>query len=146
MAKSLKLCIITGVKTVYTICILAGLVGLAAISGCVEREWTITSEPQGAVVYVSNVELGRTPVTFDFTYYGEYEVILRKEGYETLKTSVQISPPPYEWIGVDFFSEIAPWTYHDRRETLHILRKYKPPTDAELHERAQDLREQNLME
>ena len=51
-----------------------------------------------------------------------------------------------EWIGADFFSEIAPWTYHDRRETLHILRKYKPPTDAELHERAQDLREQNLME
>lgn len=133
------------VKAAKTICILAG-VCLAAVAGCVEREWTITSEPLGAVVYISDIEVGRTPVTIDFTHYGNYEVILRKEGYETLKTSVKLDPPPYEWVGVDFFSEIAPWTYHDRRETLHVLQKYKPPTDAELHERAQELREQNLME
>lgn len=130
-------------KAAYIICILAGV---TAIGGCVEREWTITSEPLGAVVYVSDIELGRTPVTIDFTHYGDYEVILRMEGYETLKTSVKLDPPPYEWVGIDFFSEIAPWTYHDRRETLHVLRKYKPPTDAELHERAQELREQNLLE
>ncbi len=130
-------------KTIYTICILAAI---CTAGGCVEREWTITSEPTGALVYVSDKEVGRTPVTIDFTFYGEYEVVLRKEGYEMLRTSVQISPPPYEWIGADFFSEIAPWTYHDRRETLHVLRKYKPPTDAELQQRAQELREQNEME
>ena len=117
---------------------------LAIPVGCVEREWTLQSEPSGAVVWVSGVEKGRTPVTFDFTFYGEYEVILRKEGYETLKTSVKLDPPWYEYPGADFFSEIAPWTYHDRRETLHVLSKHIPPTEEELKARAEQMRLENL--
>jgi hypothetical protein len=116
------------------------------LAGCVEREWTINSEPQGAVVWVSGIEKGRTPVTFDFTWYGDYEVILRKDGYETLKTSVKLDAPPYEYVGVDFFSEIAPWTYHDRRETLHILEKAIPPTEEELKQRAKDMQQENASE
>lgn len=121
-----------------------GVLSLAGL-GCVEREWTIRSEPEGAVVWVSGVEKGRTPVTFDFTWYGEYEVILRKEGYETLKTSVKLDPPIYEIPGIDFFSEIAPWTYHDRRETLHILKKTVAPTEEELKRRAKEMRRENLL-
>jgi len=115
------------------------------LAGCVEREWTINSEPEGAVVWVSGIEKGRTPVTFDFTWYGDYEVILRKDGYETLKTSVKLDPPPYEYLGIDFFSEIAPWTYHDRRETLHILEKAVEPTEEELKQRAKDMQQENLI-
>jgi hypothetical protein len=44
---------------------------------------------------------------------------------------------------VDFFSEIAPWTYHDQRETLHVLKKQVPPTEEELKKRAKDMREEN---
>ena len=66
--------------------------------------------------------------------------------YKALKTGEKIRPPYYEVPPLDLFSAIAPWTYHDRRETLHVMQKYKPPTDAELHERAQELREQNLLE
>ena len=121
--------------------LLAGLTG-----GCVEREWTIQSAPAGAVVYVSSVEVGTTPVTIDFTWYGDYEVVLRKEGYETLKTSVKLDPPWYELPGVDFFSEIAPWTYHDRRESLHILHKRRPPSEAQLKERAEELRRETELD
>ncbi len=115
-----------------------------ATTGCVEREWTLRSEPAGAIVYVSHVEVGRTPVTIDFTWYGDYEVIFRKEGYETLKTSVKIDPPWFEVPGADFFSEIAPWTYHDRRETLHVLEMKKTPDDDSLKNRAEEMRKENI--
>lgn len=121
------------------------LIFAMSLVGCVEREWTIRSEPEGAIVWVSGIEKGRTPVTFSFTWYGNYEVVLRKDGYETRKTSVRLDPPPYEYPGVDFFSEIAPWTYHDRRETLHVLKKAVPPTDEELKQRAEDMRRENLI-
>jgi hypothetical protein len=122
----------------------AGLVPMMLL-GCVEREWTLRTEPAGAIVWVSGVEKGRTPVTIDFTWYGEYEVIFRKEGYETLKTTVKLDPPPYEYLGADFFSEIAPWTYHDRRETLHTLSPRKDPPTDELIRRAEQLRGETLM-
>lgn len=109
------------------------------IGGCVERQWTITSEPEGAVVYVSGVEKGRTPVTIDFTWYGDYELVFRKEGYETLRTNAKIDAPWFEWPGVDLFSEMAPWTYHDRRETMHLLQRRRQPNTGELINRAKEM-------
>ena len=52
----------------------------ALAPGCVEREWTLETDPPGAIVYVSDVEVGRTPVTLDFTWYGDYEVVFRLDG------------------------------------------------------------------
>ena len=45
---------------------------LAAGGGCVEREMTLTTDPPGALVYVSDKEIGRTPVTQPFLWYGDY--------------------------------------------------------------------------
>lgn len=104
----------------------------ALMTGCVERTWTIKSEPSGALVYVSGVEKGRTPLTIDFTYYGTYEVILRKDGYETLKDDVELNAPWYQTPGIDFFAEISPEKFEDRRQTLHVLRKKRPPTAEEI--------------
>jgi hypothetical protein len=112
--------------------------------GCVEREWTLRTDPPGAVVYVSGVEKGRTPVTIDFTWYGDYEVIYELDGYETLVTHVQLDPPWFEWPGVDFWSEIAPWTYYDRRETLHRLPPATTPDPETLKQRAEQLRREAL--
>jgi hypothetical protein len=112
--------------------------------GCVEREWTISSEPAGAIVEVSGVEKGRTPLTMSFTYYGDYEVIFRKAGYETLKTSVDLKPPVYQWVGIDFFAEIFPHKYEDRRETMHVLKKAIPVSDADLMKRAAQMRKKTL--
>lgn len=125
-----------GMKTLCMAAVLA-----ACLAGCVEREMKITSEPEGALVFVSDREVGRTPVTLPFTWYGDYDILLRLEGHKTLVTHAKISPPAYEIPPVDLFSAIAPWTYHDRRFLHFKLEKLPPPDDAALLERADKLRE-----
>jgi hypothetical protein len=66
---------------------------LVLLGGCAQRTVDITSEPTGALVYLNGEEVGRTPLRYDFTWYSDYDVILRKEGFETLKTHHKIDPP-----------------------------------------------------
>ena len=61
----------------------------------VERRVSITSEPSNAVVYVNDVEVGRTPVDADFTYYGSYDVRIDNEGFEPLRTKAVARAPIY---------------------------------------------------
>lgn len=112
----------------------------AATAGCVERKMTITSEPSGALVYVSDREVGRTPVTIPFTWYGDYDIVLRRDGYNTLTTHAKICPPAYEVPPLDLFSAIAPWTYHDNRYLHYRLCQTPPTTDADLIRRADEMR------
>jgi len=113
-------------------------------AGCVQRKLAITSEPGGALVYVSSVERGRTPLTIPFTWYGDYEVILRKAGYETLRTHCNVTPPWYEVPPLDLFSELAPWTYRVHKSAHYTLAEKTEPTDADLFRRAEELRARNL--
>ena len=113
-------------------------------AGCVERTLSITSEPAGALVYVSSVEVGRTPLRMPFTWYGDYDVVLRLDGYETLKTHCEVNPPIYELPPLDLLSEIAPWTYHVERSGHFELTKSTVPSDADLVKRAEQLRARNL--
>jgi hypothetical protein len=59
--------------------LLAAALGSASLLGCVERTISITSEPRGALVYLNDEEVGRTPVSVPFTYYGVYDVRLERE-------------------------------------------------------------------
>jgi hypothetical protein len=104
--------------------------GAAALAGCVEREMKITSEPTGALVFVSDREVGRTPVTLPFTWYGDYEVLLRLEGHQTLRANAPINPPWYEVPPLDLFSQMAPWTYQDRRGRASLA---AVPPDVSVH-------------
>jgi len=113
-------------------------------AGCVERALTITSEPEGALVFVSDVEKGRTPITVPFTWYGDYDIILRKDGCRTLKTHANITPPWYEVPPLDLFSAMAPWTYRDQRYVHYRLDGLELPEDEELIRRADLLRQRNL--
>mgnify|MGYP006295135311 CR=1 FL=1 len=126
------------------IAILAAAV-LLACGGCVERTMTITSDPPGALVTLSREEVGRTPVTVPFTWYADYEVILRHQGYETLKTHWQVTPPIHDVFPLDLLSELAPWTYRVERTAHFEMDKLDPPTDQELLERAEELRRRNEM-
>ena len=69
------------------------LLSMFFLAGCAQRTVDITSQPSGALVYLNGEEIGRTPLRYDFTWYSDYDVILRKEGYETLKTHRNISTP-----------------------------------------------------
>ncbi len=113
----------------------------AALAGCLERTMTITSQPTGALVYVSSVEVGRTPVRMPFTFYGTYEVVLAMDGYETLNVGWPVYPPLYDVPPLDLLTEIVPWTYHVNRQAHFTLEKAKPVTDAELLRRAGVLRQ-----
>ena len=119
------------------------LVAAALLGGCVEREMTITSEPDGALVYISDVEVGRTPVTRSFTWYGDYDIILRRDGYETLKTHASINAPFHQLPPMDLFTSIAPWTIHDRRYLHFTMQELVEVSDEELVRRAESLRKRN---
>ena len=61
-------------------CILA----LGLMSACVRRTIEITSEPEGALVWLNDREVGRTPCSIEFTHYGRYDVRLRRDGFEPI--------------------------------------------------------------
>jgi len=114
----------------------AVLVG-AGLAGCVERRLTITSEPAGALVYFADEEIGRTPLTVDFTWYGDREVILRMAGYRTLQTHTVIGPPWYDIPPWDLISQaFVPWTYHYRVDRHYELEPLTVPPADELIDRA----------
>jgi hypothetical protein len=77
---------------------------LLLLGGCAQRTVDITSDPSGALVFLNGDEVGRAPLRYDFTWYSDYDVTLRKDGYETLKTHHKIDPPllfipPLDLIG-----------------------------------------------
>lgn len=121
-------------------CLLAVLVCTGS-TGCVRRRMTVLSDPPGALVYVDDQEVGKTPVSVDFTYYGTRKIQLLLDGYETLTVKQTISLPWYEIPPLDFVSENL-WPHRLRDEQL-VNFQLQPlqvlPTEK-LLERAQGLR------
>ena len=56
-------------------------------TGCVRRTISIVSNPPGALVWLNDREVGRTPIEVEFLYYGTYDVRIVKDGYEPLITT-----------------------------------------------------------
>jgi hypothetical protein len=128
-------------QTVLVILVLAA--GLAA-TGCygqVQRTITIESEPPGAIVWLNDNEVGRTPITVPFTWYGIYGVRLEAPGYETLITTAPVKTPTYEWIPLDLLSEtVVPGIKHDDHSFRYALKKAEPVDTEALRQRAEALR------
>ncbi|MBN1513212.1 MAG: PEGA domain-containing protein [Phycisphaerae bacterium] len=124
-----------------------GLVLAGAGIGCVRRTLTINTDPQGALVYLNDAEVGRTPVSVDFLWYGDYDVIVRKEGYATLQTDERINEPWYQVPPFDFFAEVLwPGRIHDQRSVSYVLEPAVAPDREELLQRAEALRDETLYE
>lgn len=88
----------------------------AAVGGCVQRRMTVRSEPPGALVYVDDYQIGTTPVSTDFIYYGTRKIRLVKDGYETLTVRQPFPVPWYEIFPLDFVTEnLWPWEIRDER-------------------------------
>jgi hypothetical protein len=127
--------------------IAVGLLAALAAMGCVERTVRIQSDPPGAVVVVNDEEVGVTPAKFSFLWYGDYEVILRKAGYETLKTNYRLDPPWYQIPPLDLITEtLVPGTIHDDHVVpTYPLRPAETPHIGELVDRAVEMRERTLL-
>lgn len=120
-------------------------VGVGA--GCVRRTMTITTDPQGANVYLNDREVGTSPVTLGFTWYGDYDIILRKDGYDTLKTNHRLEAPWYELPPLDLIAEaFIPTTIEDHHEIHFSLTPAEPVDHETLLERATEFRERALFE
>ncbi|MFM7250095.1 MAG: PEGA domain-containing protein [Planctomycetaceae bacterium] len=94
----------------------AALLVSVAASGCVQRRMTIRSSPPGALVYVDDYQIGSTPVSTDFIYYGTRKIRLVKDGFETLTVRQPFPMPWYQVFPLDFVTEnLWPWEIRDER-------------------------------
>lgn len=103
--------------------ILTGVLALSALAlpGCLKRTIVITTAPEGALVWLNDVEVGRTPLETDFTFYGTYDVRIRREGYEPIITSRKADAPIHEAPGVDLIAEALPVNFHNKVEWHWVL-------------------------
>lgn len=86
-----------------TACLIVALL----FCGCVERKLTINTEPEGALVVLNDEEIGESPVTVNFKWYGDYYIRLSKEECETLNTHRKLKGPWYDHFPWDFFAQIV---------------------------------------
>ena len=118
------------------------LLGVAFFSaaGCVRRTLTITTEPSGALLWLNDREVGRTPVEVDFDYYGTYDVRLERDGYEPMMTSGKADAPWWDTVVLDLFAEAVPGTLKSHVRWHYVMQ----PVDEDrerLIDRARRLRE-----
>ena len=122
-------------------CQLLGLALRAPVTvRCIQRTITVTSEPSGALVYLNDEEVGRTPVTVPFTFYGTYDVRLEKDGYQTLSDARKADAPVYDWPGIDLFFELLPVTTEAKQQWHFALKQSEPVEDELLIDRAKQMR------
>lgn len=74
-------------------------------SGCVRRRMTVRTTPDNAQIIVDDRPIGRSPVSTSFQYYGTRKIQAVKDGYEAVTIQEKISPPWYQWPGIDFVAE-----------------------------------------
>jgi hypothetical protein len=116
---------------------------LLATAGCVERRYTIRTDPPGALVVVNGQEIGTSPVSKSFTYYGDRDIRLFKDGYRTERLVQPVKAPWWDNYLTEFFSEnLVPFTMRDEREFVYQLTPDSSPATEDLLNRAEQLRSQ----
>ncbi|MCE5187262.1 MAG: PEGA domain-containing protein [Planctomycetaceae bacterium] len=85
---------------------LTAVIAILLLAGCVERKLTIVTQPSEAVVWLNDEEIGTTPVTVNFNWYGDYNVRIEKPGYEILTTHRPLERPAHDYFPLDFIAEV----------------------------------------
>lgn len=135
-------------RRVFSRWVSRALVALAAVAagtltGCVERRYTIRTNPPGALVIANGEEIGRTPVSKSFTFYGDRDFTLMLDGYETRKVIQPVKSPWYDNLLTEFFSEnLLPMTVRDERTFDYDLKPAEVPSTNQLLARGEALRAQ----
>lgn len=124
------------------------LLSLLPLAGCVERTAKIQTQPPGALVIINDEEVGVSPVRFSFVWYGDYDIMLRKTGYQTLKTHYKLDAPWYQYPPFDLIAEtLLPVTIRDDRELpVFALEPEEGPATTDIVQRAADTRDQATFE
>lgn len=107
---------------------------------------TFISNPPGAMVLLEGKEIGYSPASADFIWYGTRQVTLIKDGFETKTDLVTVAAPWYQWPVIEFFSDnLLPTRITDRRVFNFELQPKKIIPDEELRSRARQLRSEAQM-
>jgi hypothetical protein len=110
--------------------------------GCMQRRLTVHSNPAGALVYIDNVEIGLTPVSVPFTYYGTRTIRLEKDRFKTVEVQQKINAPWYQIPPLDFVSEILiPYEIRDERQVKVDMQPLEPTNETEVLQRANQIRQ-----
>ena len=121
--------------------VLAGLAAALALGGCVERELTINTNPQGGLVVLNDEEIGEAPVTVSFQWYGDYNVRITREGYEPLRTHRELKGPWYDCFPFDFLAQnLTPKRIIDSYEWTFDLEPRQEVNRQELIQKAEALK------
>jgi hypothetical protein len=126
-------------------CLLGLVIAICAamlLGGCVERRLTIVTEPSEAIVWLNDEEIGQTPVTVNFNWYGDYNVRIEKPGYEILNTHRVLERPLNDKFPFDFFAELRPKKIENVYTWTFELEPFQPTPSADLVEAAHELRKQ----
>jgi hypothetical protein len=116
-------------------------------TGCVRRRMAVRTNPPGALVFIDNQQIGTTPCSVDFTYYGTREIRLVKPGYETLTVNQPIPSPWYQIPPLDFVSEnLVPTKILDHRTVSYELQPQLIVPPEQLIDRANQLRQETLQQ
>jgi hypothetical protein len=113
--------------------------------GCVERKITILTEPSGALVALNDEDIGTSPVTVGFEWYGDYSVRLTKEGFKTLNTHQNLKRPLRDKVGFDFLDD-AFHTRIDEYTWTFKLEPYEQPQKDQLIDQAVKMKQQTADE
>ncbi|MCH8829212.1 MAG: PEGA domain-containing protein [Planctomycetes bacterium] len=113
-------------------------------AGCLHRRMTISTDPPGARVLLDGDEIGLTPVSHDFTYYGTREITLIKDGYKTRTIMQKVRTPWYQLVPLDFFSDnFLPFKVTNRHSFFYQMERQVPLSQQEFLDRAQELRSES---
>ncbi len=125
--------------------IACGLVAIINIlPACVRRTVYVTSDPAGASVTVNDLQVGRTPCEFDFTYHGIYDVSFTKPGFEPLRKPMATDVPIEEYPPIDLAALAWPGGVHTKHR-WHV--KLEASQEARItDDTARGLFEQSLLD
>jgi hypothetical protein len=130
-------------KNRISIILVVSLMLLPAMNGCVERELTINTKPQDALVVLNDEEIGPSPVTTNFNWYGDYCIRISKEGYETLNTNRELKAPWYDHFPFDFFVQVVyPGRIVDSYEWTFELSPMQQVNTEQLIQNAREMQKQ----
>ncbi len=114
-------------------------------SGCVERQLTINTTPPGARVFLNDEDIGESPVTATFRWYGDYNVRISTPGFQTLRTHRPLEGPWYDSFPFDFLAQIVnPKRIIDSYEWTFELQPRQPMARDALIDRALSLSRQMM--
>ena len=101
-----------------------------------------SDDPAGRALVVSNgEEIGISPASRSFVYYGERDITLYKDGYKTRRIIEKMDAPWWDNRITEFFTEtLVPFTIRDDREYVYKLEPEVPTDEPKLLQDAEACR------